>query len=116
MRWFHWTLDQYMAVYNPPNAAPIVLERVTSDYESRPGGPAAAVHTKALYRLTEGGRGVLQGVSEEMCSTSWRARGLARPAAGVAAAAAREPHALLEVQEGERGRAGGAPTGGGPFV
>ena len=53
MRWFHWTLDQYMAVYNPPNAVPIRLERVTSDYESRPGGPAAAVHTKALYQAAK---------------------------------------------------------------
>ncbi len=46
MRWFHWTVDQFLKVYNPPNAAPIVLERVTGEHECYPGGPASWVHTK----------------------------------------------------------------------
>jgi hypothetical protein len=45
-RWFHWTVDQFMSVFNPPNAEPLVLERVPSELEGRPGGPAAWIHTK----------------------------------------------------------------------
>lgn len=30
----------FNAVFNPPNAEPIVMERITSDTESRQGGPA----------------------------------------------------------------------------
>lgn len=46
MRWFHWTVDQFLKVYNPPNAAPIVLERVPKEHECYPGGPASWMHTK----------------------------------------------------------------------
>jgi broad specificity phosphatase PhoE len=24
MRWFHWTVDEFLNVFNPPNAAPLV--------------------------------------------------------------------------------------------
>lgn len=24
MRWFHWTVDEFLNVYNPPNAVPLV--------------------------------------------------------------------------------------------
>jgi hypothetical protein len=41
-----------MCVFNPPNAQPLVLERVPSDTEARQGGPAAWIHTKV-----RGGRG-----------------------------------------------------------
>lgn len=41
------TVDQFMNVFNPPNAEPIVMERITSDLESRPGGPTCWIHTKA---------------------------------------------------------------------
>ena len=46
MRWFHWTVDQFMSVYNPPNAEPLVMERVASDWEARQDGPATWIHTK----------------------------------------------------------------------
>lgn len=50
--WFHWTVDEFLAVYNPPNAQAIILERVPSDTESRAGGPTAWIHTKV-----SGGKG-----------------------------------------------------------
>ena len=30
MRWFHWTVDQFMNVYNPPNAEVSALCYITS--------------------------------------------------------------------------------------
>ena len=27
MRWFHWTVDEFLNVYNPPNAVPLVWAR-----------------------------------------------------------------------------------------
>lgn len=74
MRWFHWTVDQFMSVFNPPNAEPLVLERVPSDVEARQGGPVAWIHTKALYRLSDGSREIIKGCTEDMCQTSWAPR------------------------------------------
>jgi broad specificity phosphatase PhoE len=98
MRWFHWTVDQFMRVYNPPNAAPIVLERVSDDTSSRANGPATWIHTKALYRLSEESMDLLQGCTPDMCETSWMPRGIPpveirRPP---------EVHPLMEVFEGEQ--------------
>lgn len=53
MRWFHWTVDQFLKVYNPPNAAPIVLERVPKEHECYPGGPASWMHTKVCARVLQ---------------------------------------------------------------
>lgn len=101
MRWFHWTVDQFMGVFNPPNAIPLVLERVTDDEIGRPGGPVAWIHTKALYKLTPESMDILQGCTPDMCTTSWLARGLGgkqtqepRP----------EVHEMLEPMEGESTR------------
>ena len=44
MRWLHWTVEQLLAVYNPPNAEPLVLERMVPDQLERIG---AWAHTKA---------------------------------------------------------------------
>ena len=30
MRWFHWTVEQFHQVWNPLNADPIILERMTT--------------------------------------------------------------------------------------
>ncbi|KAK9835626.1 hypothetical protein WJX74_004542 [Apatococcus lobatus] len=70
MRWFHWSVDEFMNVYNPPNCAPIVLERQPHGDEGRAGGPVAWIHTKALYRLTEDSKEIIKGCTDEMCSTS----------------------------------------------
>ncbi|KAG1664180.1 hypothetical protein FOA52_011356 [Chlamydomonas sp. UWO 241] len=69
MRWFHWTLAQYLMVHNPPNAEPLILERVISEAESRPNGPVAWMHTKALYQLAPESLAMLRGCTAEMCST-----------------------------------------------
>lgn len=76
MRWFHWTVAQFMKVYNPPNAVPLVLERILPDASLRSGGPASWIHTKALYKLSDESMSVLQGCTVDMCTTSWVPRGL----------------------------------------
>lgn len=73
MRWFHWTVDEFMGVFNPPNAEPLVLERIVHDDEAAPGGPVYWVHTKALYRLTAQSKAIVRGCSEEMCCISTHA-------------------------------------------
>lgn len=98
MRWFHWTVDQFMRVYNPPNAEPLVLERIATDQEARPGGPATWIHTKALYRLSEHSMTVLQGCTPDMCSTGWLPRGLDERAE---AGPPPEVHEFLETMDGE---------------
>lgn len=98
MRWFHWTVDQFMGVYNPPNAAPLILERIPDDGAARPGGPVSWIHTKALYKLSAESMVLLQGCTPDMCETSWMPRGLGhknqhhRPP---------EVHELLEPVAGE---------------
>ncbi|KAK9810737.1 hypothetical protein WJX73_003928 [Symbiochloris irregularis] len=73
MRWFHWTVDQFLEVFNPPNAEPLVLERIPADevgeleQQDWERGMAPWVHTKALYRLTDETRPILRGCSDEMC-------------------------------------------------
>lgn len=69
MRWFHWTVDQFLSVFNPENAEPLVLERVPSEQEAAPGGPLSWVHTKALYRLAPESMQVLRGLTQDMCRT-----------------------------------------------
>ena len=96
MRWFHWTVDQFMRVYNPPNAVPLVLERVVPDESLRPGGQSAWIHTKALYRLSDDSMKVLQGCTPEMCTTSWLPRGLSEPTGTASFGPPREVHELLE--------------------
>ena len=105
MRWFHWTVDQFMGVYNPPNAEPLVLERVTEDVDARQGGPTSWIHTKSLYRLSEASMGVLQGCTPEMCSTGWLPRGL--PPNEPRPPPPREVHEFLETMDDEPGRLGG---------
>ena len=69
MRWFHWTVDEFMGVFNPPNAEPLVLERAAA----RDARGAAWVHTKALYRLNAQSRAIVRGCSDEMCAVSTHA-------------------------------------------
>ncbi|KAF8054608.1 phosphoglycerate mutase-like protein [Scenedesmus sp. PABB004] len=67
MRWFHWGVDQFMSVYNPPNAVPIVLEKV--DAAALEGTPAA-LHTKSFYRLSHESMAVLKGLTPDMCGNA----------------------------------------------
>ncbi|GIL42900.1 hypothetical protein Vafri_727 [Volvox africanus] len=63
MRWFHWTVDEFLMVFNPANAEPLVLERCPE------GEYSAWRHTKSLYRLTDESMRSLRGCTAEMCST-----------------------------------------------
>ncbi|CAL8465534.1 g5070 [Coccomyxa elongata] len=67
MRWFHWSVAELLMVFNPPNAEPIVLERIP---KNEPGSRASWIHTKALYRLRPESKDIIKGCSEEMCSTA----------------------------------------------
>lgn len=78
MRWLHWKVDQFLGVFNPPGAQPLVLEKqphpsgVTNGrhrqaWSQAPFIPAA---TKSLYVMTPETRVLLPGVSEDMMSTS----------------------------------------------
>ncbi|KAL6759865.1 histidine phosphatase superfamily [Haematococcus lacustris] len=69
MRWFHWSVDEFLCVYNPPNAEPLVMERMPNQYEAAPDGSVAWVHTKALYQLSQESQVVLRGCTADMCST-----------------------------------------------
>ncbi|KXZ56778.1 hypothetical protein GPECTOR_1g700 [Gonium pectorale] len=64
MRWFHWTVDEFLSVYNPGNAEPLVLERA-----SPAEGGTAWRHTKSLYRLSDESMRCLKGCTSEMCGT-----------------------------------------------
>lgn len=41
MRWFHWTVDEFLNVFNPPNAEPLVRTKPEALYVriSPPGAP-----------------------------------------------------------------------------
>ncbi|GMH32384.1 hypothetical protein BSKO_00218 [Bryopsis sp. KO-2023] len=61
MRWFHWTVDQFLNVYNPPNAEPVILERVPPT-----GNGQSWMHTKMLYRMSSDSLRTLKGCAEDM--------------------------------------------------
>lgn len=64
MRWFHWTVEEFLNVYNPNNATPVVMERVQPTTDAEPW-----VHTKSLYRITEDSRLLMPGISPKMAQT-----------------------------------------------
>jgi hypothetical protein len=55
---------QFMSVYNPPNAVPIVLEKVQWA-DSRLND--TWVHTKSFYRMSNESMLVLKGCTPDMC-------------------------------------------------
>ena len=80
MRFFHWTTAQFLEVWNPANAAPIVLERVDDALPPAARGGGAR-HTKSLYRLSKESAARLEGVTPEMCATGSQLRSAAAAAA-----------------------------------
>mmetsp|Transcript_37604 Transcript_37604/g.67364 ORF Transcript_37604/g.67364 Transcript_37604/m.67364 type:complete len:450 (-) Transcript_37604:1453-2802(-) len=74
MNWFRWTVDECNAVYNPPNACPLVLERIAGpqylgtfmDGDNDPTLNLSWVKLKAMYRLSAESVQVLQGVTDRM--------------------------------------------------
>ena len=64
---------QFLHVWNPNNAEPIVMERVALDTL---GPQASTLHTKSLYRLSDASRAALQGCTDDMATTGWSPRGL----------------------------------------
>ncbi|KAI8475889.1 MAG: histidine phosphatase superfamily [Monoraphidium minutum] len=70
MRWYHWTVNDFLRVYNPGNAVPIVLERVDAAPPTfgDPRSPGWA-HTKCLYRLAPASMAHLEGCTPDMCHT-----------------------------------------------
>jgi len=70
MSWFHWTVDQFLRVYNPNNACPVILERNYHGWDQSAQG-TSWIHTKALYTLADASREELKGLTEDMCYCSY---------------------------------------------
>ncbi|KAK3240875.1 hypothetical protein CYMTET_49318 [Cymbomonas tetramitiformis] len=66
MRWYHWTVREFESVYNPPNATPVLLERVDITEEDAKG---KFKHTKSKYRIAEEAQQLCSGVTDAMCIT-----------------------------------------------
>lgn len=74
-RWFHWSVQEYEQVYNPPNSQPLVLLRRSMDEELEEvcyiDGTACdreqKFHVKDLYYLTKESMELLEGTNAEMC-------------------------------------------------
>ena len=74
-RWFHWTVAETESAWNPPNCAPLVMERVaagdgdegTCALDGSACDPGGNAHTKDLYRLTPESLALLQAEDEGMC-------------------------------------------------
>lgn len=67
MRWFHWSVDEFLEVYNPPNAEPLVLEKMSWEEVMETGGLMR--HTKQLYRLAPGYLHLVKGCTPRMCES-----------------------------------------------
>ncbi|KAG2492296.1 hypothetical protein HYH03_009536 [Edaphochlamys debaryana] len=71
MRWLHWTVRQFLQVYNIPNAEPVVMHKeVDPHYLAGDNAqlPFMPHHTKCLYRLTPRALELLKGVDLFMAS------------------------------------------------
>eukprot|EP00210_Caulerpa_lentillifera_P007097 g6790.t1 len=62
MRWFHWTVDQFLNVYNPENCKPVILEKIVE----KSIGASSWIHTKMLYRVSPDSAQYLEGTTPEM--------------------------------------------------
>lgn len=51
MRWFHWSVEEFERVYNPPHCKPIILEKFKSGLDG---------HVKTCYRISAGSRSVIR--------------------------------------------------------
>ena len=66
MRWFHWCVSDFEAVFNPPHCEPIVLEKFKSGLVG---------HVKTCYRISADSRGTIRygeeggPLPDRMCST-----------------------------------------------
>ncbi|KXZ49091.1 hypothetical protein GPECTOR_23g23 [Gonium pectorale] len=84
MRWMHWTVRQFLQVYNVPNAEPVLLHKdVKPAYIAGNNAhlPFMPHHTKCLYRLTPRALELLRGADPSMATSDgcWHGRLLAPP-------------------------------------
>lgn len=58
MRWFQWSVEQFLQVYNPPNAVPLLINKVSEeDFISRSckqAGKRQTLRIKSCYELDRG--------------------------------------------------------------
>ncbi|EFJ46586.1 hypothetical protein VOLCADRAFT_118098 [Volvox carteri f. nagariensis] len=86
MRWLHWTVRQFLQVYNIPNAEPVLLHKdvhpsyLEGDHANLPFMPH---HTKCLYRLTPRALELMRGADCSMATSNgcWHTKVLAQPTA-----------------------------------
>ncbi|GLC52874.1 hypothetical protein PLESTB_000683400 [Pleodorina starrii] len=87
MRWLHWTVRQFLQVYNIPNAEPVILHKdVHPSYldGSNADLPFMPHHTKCLYRLTPRALELMRGADISMSTSNgcWPAQALAQRSPG----------------------------------
>lgn len=68
MRWFHWSVPQFLEVFNPRNCDPVIIEKLPwARVEAMQSTTKRRyVHVKQIYALDEESAAKLKGVTPEM--------------------------------------------------
>ncbi|KAF5841484.1 histidine phosphatase superfamily [Dunaliella salina] len=67
MRWFHWSVDEFLQVYNPANCDPVVVEKLPWETVVEIQNQKYA-HAKHVYYITSSSMAKLRGCQVDMCS------------------------------------------------
>lgn len=70
-------VDQFLRVYNPANATPVILDRNYYGWDLTPQG-TSWIHTKALYTVSRSARERVRGITDDMCYCNYLHRQGAR--------------------------------------
>ena len=68
MRWFHWSVPQFLEVFNPKNCDPVIIEKLPWDKVEAMQSTTKRryVHVKQVYAIDEESAAKLKGVTPEM--------------------------------------------------
>ena len=68
MRWFHWSVYQFLEVFNPQNCDPVIIEKLPWDKVEAMQSTTKRlyVHVKQVYVIDEESASKLKGVTPEM--------------------------------------------------
>ena len=68
MRWFHWSVAQFLEVFNPRNCDPVYIEKLPWDKVDAMQSTTKRryVHVKQIYALEPESAAKLKGVTDEM--------------------------------------------------
>ncbi|GAX81779.1 hypothetical protein CEUSTIGMA_g9207.t1 [Chlamydomonas eustigma] len=68
MKWFHWTVDEFLEVYNPKNCDPVVLEKLPWATVSDLQDSNHYIHAKQCYCIAPSSMAKLRGCDSDMAS------------------------------------------------